>query len=68
MDNKFSVDDILKEGRIGEITKWLGEKIHQYGNTRTPKEVIAAVCDKEVSSEPLIRYFKEKYAKIYKLS
>lgn len=63
-----SVDDMLKEGRIGEITKWLGEKIHQYGNTRTPKEVIAAVCDKEVSSEPLIRYFKEKYAKIYKLS
>lgn len=63
-----SVDDILKEGRIKEITKWLGEKIHQYGNTRTPKEVIEAVCGKEVSAEPLIRYFTKKYTEIYKLS
>lgn len=62
-----SVDEILKEGRIMELTKWLNEKIHQYGSTRTPKEVIAAVCGKEVSAEPIIRYFKEKYTEIYHL-
>lgn len=62
-----SVDEILKTGRIHEITKWLNEKIHWYGNTRTPKEVIAAVCGKEVSAEPLVRYFKKKYTKIYNL-
>ena len=62
-----SIDDILKDGRIKEITKWLGEKIHQYGSTRTPKEVIKAVCGKEVSAEPLIRYFTEKYTEIYQL-
>lgn len=62
-----SVDTILAEGRIGEITKWLNEKVHQYGSTRTPKEVMDAVCGKEVSAEPLIRYFKEKYKEIYKL-
>lgn len=62
-----SVDQILAEGRISEITKWLNEKIHQYGNTRTPKEVIENVCGKEVSAEPLIRYFKKKYTEIYNL-
>lgn len=62
-----SVDTILKEGRILELTKWLNEKIHQYGSTRTPKEVISSVCGKEVSAKPLIRYFKEKYTKIYDL-
>lgn len=62
-----SVDTILAEGRIGEITKWLNEKIHRYGSTRTPKEVIEAVCGKEVSAEPLVRYFKEKYTKVYGL-
>lgn len=61
------VDGILKEGRICDITKWLNEKIHQYGSTRTPKEVIQKVCGKEVSAEPLIRYFKEKYTEIYQL-
>ena len=55
-------------GKIGEITKWLNQKIHWYGSTRTPKEVIANVCGKEVSAEPLIRYFKEKYSKLYDLN
>ncbi len=62
-----SIDDILKEGRIKDITKWLNEKIHVYGSTRLPKEIIASVCKKEVTAEPLIRYFKEKYSKIYNL-
>lgn len=61
------VDEILKEGRIKEITKWLNEKIHWYGSTRTPKEVIANVCGKEVSAEPLVRYFEKKYASVYDL-
>mgnify|MGYP004513875203 FL=1 len=63
-----SVDELLAAGRIGEITKWLNQKIHWYGSTRTPKEVIANVCGKEVSAEPLIRYFKEKYSKLYDLN
>ncbi len=62
-----SVDTILAEGRILDITKWLNEKIHQYGSTREPKEVIAAVCKREVSAEPIIRHFKEKYTKLYDL-
>lgn len=63
-----SVDELLVAGKIGEITKWLNQKIHWYGSTRTPKEVIANVCGKEVSAEPLIRYFKEKYSKLYDLN
>lgn len=55
-----SVDEILADGRIGEITKWLNEKIHWYGSTRTPKEVIAAVCGKEVSAQPLRALHEEK--------
>lgn len=62
-----SVDQLLAEGRIGEITKWLNQKIHWYGSTRTPKEVIEQVCGKEVSSEPLIRYFEKKYSEVYGL-
>jgi carboxypeptidase Taq len=62
-----SVDAILKEGRIREITEWLNRKIHVYGSTRLPKDVIEAVCGKEVSAEPLLRYFNEKYTKIYNL-
>lgn len=61
------VNELLRNGKITEITRWLNQKIHWYGNTRKPEEVIAAVCGKEVSAEPLIRYFKEKYTEIYGL-
>lgn len=61
------VNTILREGRILEITKWLNEKIHQYGNMRLPKEVIENVCGKPVSAEPLCRYFREKYTELYNL-
>lgn len=60
-----SVDTILREGRILEITHWLNEKIHRYGNTRRPKEVLQTVCGREATAEPLLRYFKEKYSAYY---
>nr|MCR5271380.1 carboxypeptidase M32 [Lachnospiraceae bacterium] len=56
-----SVDEILKNGDIIKITRWLNEKIHVYGNTRTPAETIEAVCHKPVSAKPLINYFKKRY-------
>ncbi len=61
------MDTILREGRIKEITAWLNEKIHKYGSTRLPREVIKEVCGREVSAEPLIRYFTNKYTELYDL-
>jgi len=60
-----SIDDILAAGEIKKITKWLNENIHQYGATRISSEVLEAVCGQELSAKPLIRHFKDKYAKIY---
>ncbi|SCX07797.1 carboxypeptidase Taq [Lachnospiraceae bacterium YSD2013] len=62
-----SIDTVLAEGRIKDITKWLNEHIHQYGSSRKPKEVIQAVCGREVSAQPILKYFTEKYTKIYNL-
>lgn len=62
-----SVDDILAQGRIREITGWLNEKIHRNGSRYTSKEVIRRLCGQEISARPIIRYFKEKYTRIYQL-
>ena len=59
------INTILREGRIAEITKWLNEKIHRFGSTRAPNEVITAVCHKEVTAKPIIKFFKEKYNELY---
>ncbi|MBQ2032290.1 MAG: carboxypeptidase M32 [Lachnospiraceae bacterium] len=62
-----AVDTLLAEGRIGEIRTWLNEKIHRYGNTRLPKEVLLAVCGREATAEPLLTYFRKKYSAYYDL-
>lgn len=63
-----SVDTLLANGKILTITRWLNEKIHQYGSLRLPKEVIEKVCRKELSAAPLLDYFTKKYTKIYQLT
>lgn len=62
------IDSILANGDILKITQWLNENIHYYGSTRTPKEVIQNVCHKEVSAEPIIRFFKKRYSDVYDLT
>ena len=62
-----SLDDILSEGRILQITKWLGENIHRYGSLYTSEEVIERICGEELCAKPLLDYFNEKYSKIYSL-
>ena len=57
-----SIDDILAAGDIKKITAWLKENIHQYGSTRISSEVLKTVCGKELTAEPLIKYFKNKYS------
>lgn len=62
-----SLDAILAEGRILDITRWLNTHIHWYGGLRLPAQVIREVCKRELTAKPLLDYFTEKYTRIYKL-
>lgn len=56
-----NLDDILSQGNIKIITNWLINNIHKNGGAFTGPEVIRNICNKEITSEPLINYFKEKF-------
>lgn len=62
------IDNVLAEGRVKDITKWLHDNIHRYGSLRTGGEVIEKVCGKEISAGPILKYFEDKYTKLYGLS
>lgn len=66
-EEKGSVDEILANGNIKEITAWLQENIHKNGSLYTSAEVVHRVCKKEVSAEPIIRHLTKKYTKLYNL-
>ncbi len=61
------VNKILAEGRVKDITAWLHEKIHQYGSLRAGKEAVETVCEKKLTVVPILKYFDEKYMKLYDL-
>lgn len=63
-----SIDQLLSQGKIMEITNWLNTNIHQYGSLYTSHEVIKRLCGKEVSAKPLLDYFYKKYSEIYSFS
>ena len=59
-----NVDEILAQGRIKEITKFLKENIHKYGGVYNINEVAKRVCGKELEVDGIVRYFKNKYGKV----
>ncbi len=61
------INKILAEGRVKEITAWLREKIHQYGSLRAGKEAVETVCERKLSVDPIMKYFDEKYLRLYDL-
>lgn len=56
-----SVDELLKNGKIKEITDFLIKNIYINGGAYTSLEVINKLCRKEISVKPLINYFNSKY-------
>ncbi len=58
-----SIDTLLEKKEIKKITDFLIQKIYQFGDTLSAKEVVQKICHKEISAEPIIRYYKKKYEK-----
>ena len=62
-DRLGNIDDILKAGRIKDITNLLAEEIYQYGGAFNSNEIFNRLCKEDVSAKYIIKYYKEKYKK-----
>lgn len=58
--------EIGKEN-LKEINKWLQEKIHYFGSTKTPDELMNIACGKSFDASYYVEYLKNKFSKIYNL-
>lgn len=56
-----SIDELLKKGEIKQITNYLIQNIYQNGGAYSAAEIISKLCHQDISSEPIIQYFKDKY-------
>ncbi len=61
------IKDMLKHGNLIPIKAWLNEKIHQYGKTKTPNQLLKEVTGEKLNAKYLIQYFNEKIKDIYEI-
>ena len=60
-NNVGSIDELLKNGEIKKITAFLKENIYKFGGAYNSSEIINKICNQELSTEPIISYYKRKY-------
>lgn len=58
-----NIDELLQQGKIKEITKFLNENIHKYGGAYNINETAKRVCGKDLDTDGIVRYFRAKYSR-----
>ncbi len=65
MKKEIDVEGIVKSNDIKVINNWLKEKIHQYGGSKTPNELLLEVTKEEFNPKYYVKFLKDKYGKLY---
>ena len=62
INNKLgNIDELLKNNKIKEITKYLNDNIHKYGGAYNINEVSNRLFNKDLEIQSITNYFKNKY-------
>ena len=65
INKKVNILEELKNGEFSRINEILKNNIHQFGKTKTPKEIIKDMTGKEFDSSYYIDYLIGKFSEIY---
>jgi carboxypeptidase Taq len=68
MSKTIDLDECLGSGNFEPLTKWLNEKVHQYGALIKPNELIEKITGERLNSKYYCDYLEAKYTKLYGLS
>ena len=61
-----SIEELIRDGRLNDITAWLCDKIHRHSALYKPGQLFEMVCGK-FDPKFYTDYLKEKYTKLYEL-
>ena len=65
MKKEIDVEQLILKNDIKAINEWLKEKIHNFGSSKDPKELLLEVTGEEFDAKYYVQYLKEKYGKLY---
>ncbi len=62
---EVDIETAIENNEINIINDWLKDKIHQFGKSKTAKELVKDVTGKEFDAKYYVQYLIEKYSKLY---
>ncbi|MGD9909981.1 MAG: carboxypeptidase M32 [Candidatus Izemoplasmatales bacterium] len=65
MKKDLDIESLIEQGEIKQINAWLREKIHKYGSSKSPKELLLDVTGEPFNAMYYVKYLKEKYSALY---
>jgi carboxypeptidase Taq len=65
MKKEIDIDELVKTNNIKAINQWLKEKIHNFGSSKDPLELLREVTNEDFNPSYYVQYLKEKYSKLY---
>ncbi len=67
MKKDIDFEEELKKENTLVINEWLIEKIHKYGASKSPKELMMIASGEEFNPQYYVDYLIDKYSKIYSI-
>ncbi len=61
------IEKVLVQNNTKVINEWMKEKIHRFGSTKYPNEIIKESIGEEFNAQYYIDYLINKYSKIYNI-
>lgn len=65
MKKELNVEEVFAEKDLTTVNEWLKEKVHKFGKSKTPQEILIMATGEPFNPKYYIEYLKEKYKKIY---
>lgn len=67
MNEEFDVEKTFETGNTKKINEWLKDKVHKFGSSKYPKEILKIALNEKFDAKYYIEYLINKYSKIYNL-
>ena len=64
---ELDVDSLVRVNDIPAVTAWLNSRIHRFGRTKNPAELLESAAGRGFEPEYYFGYLKEKYSELYGL-
>ncbi len=63
-----TIPEAIRGGDFAPLRRWLADNVYRHGSVYDPNDLVERATGGPISTEPFIRYLRQKYGPLYSLS